>query len=54
MHFRVLIEVNILFPKELSNVPLFAALTRRCTRLLFIKSKNRINSGAKAIDIPPE
>ena len=49
----VLILDNILFPKNPSKEPLFAAVTSKCTILLFINNKNLINNGAKAIATPP-
>lgn len=54
MAFPVLILVSILFPSELSKVPLLAAVTNKCTKLLFINNKNLINNGAKAIATPPK
>lgn len=52
--FPVLIDVNILSPRLASRVPLLEAVTRRCTKLLFINSKNFIKSGANAMAIPPK
>lgn len=51
--FPVLMEVSILFPKVFSSVPLLAAVTSKCTRLLLINNKNLIKRGASAIAIPP-
>ena len=52
--FPVFILVSILLPRVASNVPVFAAVTRRCTKLLFINNKNFIKSGANAMAIPPK
>ena len=50
--FPVFIDVSILFPSNPSNEPC-AAVTNKCTRLLFINNKNLINIGASAINTPP-
>lgn len=52
--FPVFIDVSILFPSEPSKVPLFAAVTNKCTKLLFKNNKNLTNIGAKAIATPPK
>lgn len=52
--FPVFILVSILSPRLASNVPVFAAVTRRWTKLLFINSKNFIKSGANAMATPPK
>lgn len=52
--FPVFILVSILSPSDASNVPVFAAVTRRYTRLLFINSRNLMNKGASAIATPPK
>ena len=51
--FPVLILVSILFPSNPSSVPEFVLVTNKCTKLLFINNKNRINKGANVIAIPP-
>ena len=52
--FPVFILVSILSPRDASNVPVFAAVTSKYTKLLFIYSKNFINNGARAIATPPK